>query len=250
MNNRIRNIISESLHKRLLEYAQPSFNFNDFNNAIHQGYSALLDYCNQTLEPAVGKGTSRAVFDYDDDTVLKVAIKDFGRTQNENEFETFKTLKGNPLIPKIYDADTESFIWLLSEAVLPAKTEDFQKILGIPYMTSNELEKDFHFTAPEDKWDYSEYENQKELITHAEDENEISYMSFLAWYADYQNDYLYDWSEEECDFYQSLLMRPWFQNLIELFEFQSPDEFILENFGIVMRDGKPMIVVLDMGWNE
>ena len=255
MKRNISNIIKESIRKQLLEYVQPDFNFKDFNDAIHQGYSALFQYCTKTLGQKVGQGTSRVVFDFEDDTVLKIAGNDTGRVQNEQEYEIFRTIGKNPLIPKIYDADTDSFIWLLSESVLPAKEIDFEKILGIPYSSKND--PIWRQEEPGTRWDYSEYENAEHPFDEADeeegDEGEISYLGFLSWYSDYVHDYLDytdDWSAYETEQYRKLMQTDWFQNLLELFEFQDPDEFFLENFGIAMRNGKPTIVVLDIGWNS
>lgn len=250
--NALKKLITETVRKHLLEYVQPSFNFKDFTKAMHEGYSALFQYCTRTLGQKVGQGTARVVFDYEDDTVLKIAANDSGRSQNQQEYEVFKTVGNNPLIPRIYDADTDTFIWLLSETVLPCKEVDFEKILGIPYASSA---RDKLWRTEDEKWDYSDYKDAEQPFDkpNDEDDGEISYLGFLAWYSDYIHDYLDytdDWSEYETEQYTKLMQTDWFRYLLELFEFQDHDEFGLENFGIAMRNGKPMIVVLDIGWNS
>lgn len=249
-------LIAESVRKQLLEYAQPSFSINTFKQIAGSGdLTALLKYCEENLQEHVGKGQGRTVFDYTDDTVLKIAhppedkrFTGLGEKQNQNEYKASKVFSYNPLVPKVYDADTNTFIWILSEAVLPAKEEDFKKILGIPYGDDGIWRP----TKPEDRWDYSEYPDGEELFDKPEDddEDEISFMGFMAWYADYKADFLEDWSEYECDQYYKLMQTEWFQNLLELFEIQDPSEFYLPNFGIAMRNGKPTIVVLDLGWDD
>ena len=255
MNKTIKNIITETVHKALLEYAQPSFSINTFKQIADSGdLTALLKYCEKNLQEHVGEGQGRTVFDYMDDTVLKIAhpqdserLIGLGEKQNKNEYEASKIFNYNPLVPKVYDADTNAFTWILSESVLPVKEEDFKKILGIPYGNDGM----WRSSKPEDRWDYSEYPDEEQPFDKPEDDTdgEISFMGFMAWYADYEADFLDDWTEYECDQYYKLMQSEWFRNLIELFEIQDPSEFYLPNFGIAMRNGKPTIVVLDLGWD-
>ena len=267
MNNKnLNTLIFETLRRELLEYIQPSFSVKVFKQISDSGnLDALNEYCQEHLNEKIGSGDARTVYDYTDDTVLKVAhfqkyenkITGDGRSQNKQEYQTFKMIGGNPLIPKIYDADTKNFNWLLTESVLPAKREDFLKILGISYAGEDIKDETWKPINPEDRWDYSDYENAEQPYRDPneddEDEGEISYLGFLAWYADYSHDYLDytdDWSGYETEQYHKLMQTDWFQNLLELFEFQDPDEFFIENLGVAMRDGKPMIVVLDIGWDS
>ena len=86
------------------------------------------------------------------------------------------------------------------------------------------------------------------MNTQSENDGVLNYQLFLDWYADYEHDFLYDWDKETTTIFKQWLKHPWFKYLVELFDYQSKDEFFIENFGITIRNGKPIIVVLDMGW--
>lgn len=253
MKRNINTLIKESVRKQLLEYVQPSFKVNTFKQiSDSNNLDVLKQYCDEYLNGQIGSGNTRTVYDYTDDMVLKIANCPEGRYQNEQEYQIYKVISNNPLLPRIYDVDTENYNWLLSESVLPAKRDDFLKILGIPYAGTNKNVKDETWkpTNPEDRWDYSDYENAEQPYDDLEedDEGEISYLGFLAWYEDYCDDNLEEWEAYETEQYRKLIWtNDWFQNLLELFEVQKPEEFFIENLGIAMRDGKPMIVVLDIG---
>lgn len=247
MKKPLHNIINEAVSKVLKEYIQPSFDPKYFKELAKNGVSReLMAYCTKHLGENVGEGTSRMVFDYTDNVVLKLAKSNDGRRQNMCEEIAVENANGNPLVPRIYYMDS-NYIWMLAEAVLPAKEEDFEKILGIPYG----LDGIYRSTRDEDKWDYSDYNSYEQKWEQDEDYEPISLMGFIDWYKDYLNG---DIHRYYCDYvnesYQTLMKRPWFQYLIELFELQDIDEFFLSNFGIAMRNNKPTIVVLDMGWGE
>ena len=234
------------MHRRLLkEYMQPSFSVQEFKKiAATKPLPYLIGYCIEHLGESVGSGSSRSVFDFTDDMVLKVAHSAKGIRQNEQEYAVYNELNKNPLLPAIYDVDPE-FKWMLVEAVLPAKEGDFKKILGIPYG----LDGLYH---PKDEFNYDEYDDLEKSVEPSKNKEEkaITFINFIIWFADYSHDCEDWWTDYEKETYRELMSRDWFQNLIELFEIQEINEFLLPNMGIAMRNNKPTIVCLDVGYKK
>ena len=81
----------------------------------------------------IGKGSSRLVYQIDDETCLKLAWNEKGVAQNLEEISI--TRDGFiSYIPKIYNgSDEENGLWIITQYVLPAKEADFKEILGIPF---------------------------------------------------------------------------------------------------------------------
>lgn len=243
-------IITESQFKNILlkEYMDSSFNWDEFNDIVDRlGIVHAKKYCIEKLGKPIGEGTSRAVFEIDDHTVLKLSLSKDDVMQNIREWNVFEKIGDNPLLPRIY-AHSDDFIWLWSEKVIPCTHEDFEKILGIPYNLNYK-----GFKEKEDNVGYDDYKNPSDLsweITD-EDENEmkLDFMKFIEWWPDYVNEYESLWDENAKITFRQWIRYPWFQYLIELMEeSQNVAEFFDDNLGIAIRNGKPMIVVLDIGF--
>jgi len=76
----------------------------------------------------LGKGTSRIVFEIDNEKVLKFALNEAGKVQNENETSTAKNY--SHVTSKVFNFGPD-FEWILTEKARKAKTADFKKITGI-----------------------------------------------------------------------------------------------------------------------
>lgn len=246
--------ITESQLERLLtnkqlikEYLDSSFDWHLFDNL--ESLEEKYDYCYEKLGKPIGEGTARAVFEVDDYSVLKL-FTGGDNHQNKVEFETVQKLKDNPLLPKIYGHD-EDFVWLWTEKVIPAVAEDFEKILGVPF---GDTGWNFKFDKPRAfNGEYNVKDEDALLVEPIENpeegrREEISFENFVEWFGDYRNDLLFDWSEQETRVYTSWFRNPWIQDLIEIMEYQPLAELCPENFGIALRNGKPTLVVLDIGW--
>lgn len=248
-------IIKEEFNKFILkEFMQPSFNWDTFKSKQYP--KDRCAYCEKHLGTRIGAGSARVVFDYDDEKVLKVS-RGFNNEQNEQEVEVCQKAN-NPLLPKIFDYDKYDYTWILTERVLGANEEDFERILGVPF-----YEPELRFKNKkknDDKVGFDEYQSEEPLDNRwknpsstkweefENDDYSISMDGFLSWYQDYKGGWHFDEDDIENKTYLTWLENPWIKNLIELFKFQEPYEFRLENFGIAIRDGKPCIVVLDIGW--
>lgn len=99
-------------------------------------FNAKVKYCRQYLGNHVGKGSSRIVFQLDDQWVLKLAFNDKGKAQNEEEYLLARDCYVH-ITPQVDsdNCDVDDYEYIVSEYVLPAKSADFQHIFGINFKT-------------------------------------------------------------------------------------------------------------------
>jgi hypothetical protein len=91
-------------------------------------FKARFNYCTQHLGSNIGKGSSRAVFQIDDEKVLKLAWNEKGVMQNVEEERAY----GNDIFPEVFQRGLNDY-WIISEFVLPAKKQDFKQCFGISF---------------------------------------------------------------------------------------------------------------------
>lgn len=179
-------------------------------------FNSKIKYCKQMLGKPIGKGSSRMVFQIDDETVLKLAINNKGIAQNEQEGQKDWYLDMLGVTPKVYhDYNKEGdYTFIVSEYVLPAKAQDFKECLGVDFKTFasfiaasyNQYARYKTYGAMNDEM-FSEYlENSEELNAF--------------------NDYMINYQVPCGD-----IMR-------------------LANLGMVQRNGEPHIVILDSGLTD
>ena len=124
-------VITESQYGSLFEARMDGFRIDALRD---MSYKDKIAYCREWLGEDIGKGSSRMVFQMDDETVLKLAINKKGLAQNREEYSLSKDGYIGHFFPKVYNgSDEDNFLWIVSEYVLPATEEDFQQILGIPW---------------------------------------------------------------------------------------------------------------------
>ena len=124
-------ILTEGQYKRLFEARMDGFRIDYLKSC--DTFNKRLKYCKEMLGFPIGKGSSRVVFQMDDETCLKLAINDKGIAQN---LEEIKIASDGFIsyIPKVYNgSDEENGLWVITQYVLPAKKEDFKKVLGIDF---------------------------------------------------------------------------------------------------------------------
>lgn len=243
---RIDSIVKEAVLK---EFMQPSFDWEALNSLLDNGsVDDAIDYCTERLGEPIGEGTDRIVYEIDDYTVLKLCNSN-NTEQNEREWEVYQKCKGNPLLPKIY-GHAEDFTWIWCERVVECKPLDFEKILGIPYRSNTSSKERRRQWA--DRENYQGYDEPNDFQTQTTDdwgdEQKLSFVGFLAWYESYTETSCNQYPRQVHKAYLNWLKHPWFQNLIQLCQYQRSTEFFVNNLGIAMRGGKPTIVVLDVGW--
>ena len=118
--------------KKINEAADSSFDLKELSSI--PTFKGRLNYCKEHLGPSIGRGSSRLVFQVDDEKCLKLAMNEKGIAQNEAECDWYKNSMS--IFPHIIDFDSHSNLmhsWLLVECVLPAKEQDFQYCLGLSF---------------------------------------------------------------------------------------------------------------------
>jgi len=208
--------ITEEQNKKLFEARMDGFRLDIFVSV--KSFAERVRYCEQMLGSPIGNGSSRIVFQLDDYSVLKLAKNQKGVAQNLEEIK----LGTEPYLssfPKILNgSDENNGLWIISEAVLPAKANDFRKVLGMPF-------KDI-----------------QEFIWGVVVGNSRGYNK----YADKKVHELYAKYEENDDVMEL------FNDLYELycgFDNDIGDLKRICNWGMCNRDGVTRIVILDVGFS-
>lgn len=75
-----------------------------------------LEYARARL-PRLGRGAAREVFGLGSGKILKIVHKNIGRLQTRNEVEAYTSGKAEPFLAKIFDFDSENYMWQVSEGV-------------------------------------------------------------------------------------------------------------------------------------
>ena len=238
--------INESQKKRLFEAYDGEFSFSELDRLNLNG---MYDYCLKHLGEPCGSGSSRLVFMLSDNFVLKLAYNKAGIEQNKLEFERYYKTKSK-LFPIVYDHG-KNFEYIVCENVVPANDVDFEKILVIPYEGSWK-----QYSVPE-KNSSDEYNGDYEIgynkyfdnIKYEDDGWDEPTASDIIAYLERR--FILK-TDEPDEYYDEMINKiPWFKELGKLIEKeQMCDLDVIDNFGIVNRDGKPFIVVIDSGFNE
>ena len=175
-------------------------------------FTQKMKYCQQHLGKYVGKGSSRIVYQIDDEKVLKLAWNEKGLWQNSEEASWFK--KNYDIFPKIYEYDDNNYQWIICEYVLPANVKDFKYCLGLSW-------KDFRIFVTTASSQYGDPENKlistQDFIDLCEEE------PFLDELNRYMCDYCLNTFYDLCD---------------------------LANWGLTQRNGNACLVLLDHGIND
>lgn len=127
--------INESQEKVLMKEAMmDGFSLETLKSL--PSFNAKVKYCRQYLGNHIGKGSSRIVFQLDDQWVLKLALNPKGISQNEEEYSLANDCYVS-ITPKVDKnrCDVDNYEYVVSEYVLPAKSDDFKHIFGINFKT-------------------------------------------------------------------------------------------------------------------
>ena len=211
------NFINLSDVSELNEAAMPGFNLQTLSSI--KSFAGRLKYCKQMLGPSFGSGSSRIIFEIDDEKVLKLAKNKEGVAQNEFEEQTSRY---GSMVVHVFDCD-DNYMWLVEENCVPAKEEDFERLIGLPFETYCDLIR-FYYNR------YCRNGRQTYLFTMSTDE------------ADALVDKLYD--EDDYGFVPRIF------NLMGDYQLPFGDLTRISTYGMVMRDGSPELVVIDSGLSE
>ena len=248
--------INESQRRRLFETYSEGFSFETLtmiaDSAFAQEDNSVpqMRYCTKWLGYPDSMGSSRAVYTLNDNMVLKLAYGKMyfaGIDQNRAEYELFQKVD-SPLITRIFYHD-KNFTYLVSESVLPCTKEDFEKILGIPFYHTyyqNTVKRTDGLSPNKGDIEVG-YNKYFDNIKEPRADSEISMYDILGYI---EANYVLDKPYVDRRLDKAISSSQWLIEFVKLIQDTKMSDFCqLENFGIVNRDGKPMIVVLDSGLN-
>ncbi len=199
------------------EAAMPEFNLQTLSSI--KSFAGKLKYCKQMLGPTFGSGSSRVIFEIDDNKVLKLAKNQKGLAQNEFEDDTSRY---SSAVVKVFEC-ADDYSWLVEENCVPAKEKDFEKIIGIPFETYCDLVR----------WNYNSYTYQY---------GRIPLYTMSAQEAQKLTEQLYE--QDEYNFVHQVM------SLMGDYQLSCGDLTRISTYGMVNRDGTPEIIVLDSGLSE
>ena len=118
----------ENCDTMLKEMAYPvSFNMEEFKTLTT--FNQRIKYCSARL-PRIGAGSSRIVFQIDDEKCLKLAKNQKGIAQNEAEDDGY--IQSLDFVAKVYDVHPQ-YHWLEMQLARKAKVSDFQRLTGFNF---------------------------------------------------------------------------------------------------------------------
>lgn len=185
----------------------PSWNLETFKAL--KSFSKRVAYCNQNLQ-RISSGSGRIAYKIDEEKVLKLAKNDKGVAQNSVERDWYVQDSYSDIVAKVFEVD-ENDLWIEMELAKKIGPNRFKSLVGASVddvgMYLNELDNRDHGKEP--PWRRVTPEVKEQL-----DNNE------------------------------------WVQRVYTLCREVdlSPGDFgRVSSFGEVTRDGKPAVVIIDMG---
>ena len=204
--NYLRNIL-------LNEAMGDDFSFDELKSI--SSFKGRYNYCISKLGPTQGRGSSRVVFQISDEKILKLALNQKGIAQNQVECDW--GLQKYDVVPEIFnESDTDNYYFLVSEYVLPAKEEDFERIFGFDFMTFCQCLVAFWKCYTPQGRCYISPMDDKSLETLMDENEDLN--SFYSYMTDYR--------------------------------VMIGDMIRIDNYGMTKRSGQPQIVLLDSGLTE
>lgn len=200
---------------KLNEAQDNTFSLQELSNI--RSFKNRYNYCIQHLGKPQGRGSSRVVFQLDDEKVLKLAFNSKGIAQNEAEYDKYLEQLG--IVPYTFDTD-DNGLWNVTEYVLPAKKSDFVECVGMSFEDFVKFIKSCYAWRE----DYNKAKNggyRNEIFTMEEYE-ELLENEDLSPFDDYIGNY----------------------------RIPIGDLTRLCNYGLTMRNGYPTIVILDTGLTQ
>lgn len=234
--------INESQQKRLFEAYREGFSFDELSVLGNDAFAddketakRQFEYCRKWLGEPVAQGSSRCIFMLSDNLVLKLANGKYeaGKAQNRLECQLYEDTQ-SPLLVRIFGND-DNYTYIICENVIPARPIDFEKIIDMPfynrYYDQRNSEYSEYFENPRGNFEKVPYDVY-DIVCYLE----ANYCVGEGYYS------------KDIEMY--LRKNPWLKKLEEfIMNTQIGDLTKPENYGIVNRDGSPMIVILDAGMN-
>lgn len=129
-------------------------------------YNQRLVYCRLKLKK-LGAGSSREVFDLDDNWVLKLAKNDKGLGQNRMESD-YGLIDMFKFLPNIKDSDDEDR-WIIVEKCEKITPKEFESLTNINFKLFSKFL--YEFERVDRKYTQKKY--SEDIIPHIEDEDDF-----------------------------------------------------------------------------
>lgn len=212
-------ILTTEQYNRLLdEMAYPmTFNMDEFKRL--SSFAARIRYCQSRLQ-RLSSGSSRIVYKIDDEKVLKLAKNKKGIAQNQAECDYYLQQIG--CFAKIYDVDTDNYLWIEMQLARKAKPSDFKRLTGY----------DFNVICAWIDY-YSESYSRRRGYRNREYDELFQSDEFQNVYDDYDS-----------IFYQ-------LQDYLGNYQLESTGDLKrISSWGVVSNNGQEEIVLIDFGLND
>ncbi len=213
-------IITEQQLDAIKEMAYPvSFNMEEFKSI--RSFADRVKYCENRLKK-LGAGTSRRVYQIDNEKCLKLAKNHKGIAQNIEEINLGNDMYAGSCFAKVYDYDSNG-LFVEMELARRAKESDFERLVGIPfdvycdiivrtaanYLPSNNQSRNWINKSMDDSYEY--------VMDNIDD------FEFISQVIDYMGNF-------QVKAYGDLQR--------------------LSSYGVVRRDGQEEMVIVDFGLTE
>ena len=209
---------------------------NGLTDEMMDEFSAImLDFFNKntTSIKYVDQGSSRIVFDLCDGTALKMAKTLAGIAQNKQEARVcMNPVYKYEIFPDFYDVDKDHWLVLNCELCAKAEVEDFKRLLHMPQTVLMYL---IEFIIENDV----ENGQYPELLNMYENAGQHGAAHFI--------DNLMNNGSRAFDAIRSLIE---FYREFGGKELLYQDLQTVKNWGLAIRDGEQVLVVIDAGFNE
>lgn len=198
----------------LEEMAYPT-NFSFVELDSMRTFAERKRYCEERLQQ-IGVGSSRIAYKVDNEKVLKLAKNKKGIAQNEHEADWGRNNYG--VFGEIFEADIDNYFWIEMELASKAKPSDFKRILGVTWKETQDLVK---YCWEQVKGEELFYSTPVEAL----------YEKLVV--------------NEESDFFSSLQ-----RYMFDYAPWSVIDWTRISNWGIVNRNNKEHLVIIDDGLDE
>jgi hypothetical protein len=211
-------VLTEVKKEIVTEMAYPA-NFDLFTLASLPTFKKRKEYCDERLVQ-LGKGSSRIAYKVDDEKVLKLAFNHKGVAQNRHEANWMRN--NYEVFARIFEADMDNYTWIEMELARPATQADVKRIWGITWTEAQDLIKYCYeqFSKRHNRTQMY-YSTMVEKLYDKFVIHEVSdfFVSFQRYIYDYQPYTVSDWLR-------------------------------LNNWGVVTKNGKDELVIIDDGLDE
>ena len=213
MKESIKNKLAESLVFELLDQMMgedypSSFNMDEFKSLT--SFAARIRYCEQHLQ-RISSGSSRIVYKIDDEKVLKLAKNKKGLAQNEVEIEWSQYHDISDITARVFDSHPDN-LWVEMELARKLKKSEFKKMTGFNW-------DDYAIAMHNEYWNNVNYNPRMLRPINKE-------MVEAMW----EEEFIYEMF-----------------NFITSYQVPAGDLMRTSSYGLVKRDGREDIVLIDYG---